>query len=199
MPPTFAPQPLPWGPPPVMMGALGPVMTRTAGEVSDGLLVMPFNTRQHILERTLPALREGIAAAGRREGDVPLVPEVIVAAGTSDEELATATASVRALVAFYASTPAYRPVLEVGGLAGLQPHLQGLAREGRWEAMGETVDDELLDAVAVRGTPADCARKIREKFAGLSDRACAYFPGQYPERDTLRAFVAEMHALPASA
>jgi probable F420-dependent oxidoreductase len=197
MPPTFAPEPLPWGPPPVMMGALGPVMTRTAGEVSDGLLVMPFNTRAHILERTLPALREGIAAAGRTAAAVPLVPEVIVAVGASDEELAAATVSVRTLVAFYASTPAYRPVLEVDGREELQPHLQGLARQGEWQAMGAAVDDELLDAVAVRGTPEECARKIHEKFAGLSDRVCAYFPGQYPGRDTLAAFVPAVHALPA--
>ena len=128
---------------------------------------------------------------------MPLVPEVIVAVGASDEELAAATVSVRTLVAFYASTPAYRPVLEVDGREELQPHLQGLARQGEWQAMGAAVDDELLDAVAVRGTPEDCARKIHEKFAGLSDRVCAYFPGQYPGPGTLAAFVAAVHALPA--
>jgi probable F420-dependent oxidoreductase len=198
MPPTFMPAPLPWGPPPVMMGALGPVMTRTAGEVADGLLVMPFNTRRHVLERTLPALREGLAAAGRSASEVPLVPEVIAAVGTSDEELAAATVGARALVAFYASTPAYRPVLEVEGRAELQPRLRELARQGDWAAMAAQVDDELLDAIAVRGTPAVCARTIGERFHALSERVCAYFPGQRPAPETLAELVAGVHALPAA-
>ena len=44
MPPNFNPGPNAYGPPPVLMGALGPVMTRKAAEVADGLLVMPFNS-----------------------------------------------------------------------------------------------------------------------------------------------------------
>ena len=47
MPPTFVPGPNPHGPPPVLLGALGPVMTRTAAEVADGLLVMPFHSHRH--------------------------------------------------------------------------------------------------------------------------------------------------------
>jgi probable F420-dependent oxidoreductase len=171
MPPTFMPEPLPWGPPPVYMGALGPLMTRTAGEVADGLLVMPFNTRAHVLERTLPALHEGMAAAGR--DDVAVIPQVIVALREDD-------AGARALVAFYASTPAYRPVLEVEGREDLQPRLQQLMREGRYQEMSEAVDDDLLDAIAVRGTPQRCAELIKAKLDGISDRVCVYFPGQRP-------------------
>ena len=48
MPPTFVPGPNPFGPPPVLLGALGPVMTRTAAEVADGLLVMPFHSHRHV-------------------------------------------------------------------------------------------------------------------------------------------------------
>ena len=65
MPPTFVPGPLEWGPPPVLLGALGPVMTRTAAEVADGLLVMPFHSHRHVRERTLPAVEEGLARAYR--------------------------------------------------------------------------------------------------------------------------------------
>ena len=61
MPPTFVPGPLEWGPPPVLLGALGPVMTRTAAEVADGLLVMPFHSHRHVRERTLPAVAEGLS------------------------------------------------------------------------------------------------------------------------------------------
>ena len=68
MPPNFNPGPNPFGPPPVLMGALGPVMTRTAAEVADGLLVMPFNSDRHFAERTLPAIAEGLHRGGRRAG-----------------------------------------------------------------------------------------------------------------------------------
>ena len=65
MPPTFVPGPNPYGAPPVLLGALGPVMTRTAAEVADGLLVMPFHSHRHFRERTLPAVPRGSSAAGR--------------------------------------------------------------------------------------------------------------------------------------
>src|SRR4029078_13521746 len=55
MPPTFVPGPLGWGPPPVLLGALGPLMTRTAAEVADGLPVMPFYIHPHLPQSTLPA------------------------------------------------------------------------------------------------------------------------------------------------
>ena len=68
MPPNFNPGPNPYGPPPILLGALGPIMTRTAGEVADGLLVMPF---QHpaFTERTIPALTAGLDRSGRRIDD----------------------------------------------------------------------------------------------------------------------------------
>ncbi|MDF1604703.1 TIGR03617 family F420-dependent LLM class oxidoreductase [Nocardioides sp. YIM 152315] len=193
MPPMFRPEPLPWGPPPVMMGALGPIMTRTAGEVADGLLVMPFNTRAHMLERTLPALREGLERGSRSEGDVAIVPQVIAAMGDTIDERAAAMRGCRSLVAFYASTPAYRPVLEVSGREHLQPRLAGLVREGAVDAMSDLVVDELYDEVAVRGTPEECARLIRDRVAGISDRVCVYFPGYTPSHEAVTRLVTALH------
>lgn len=194
MPAMFRPAPLPWGPPPVMMGALGPVMTRRAGEVADGLLLMPFNTRRHIVERALPALQEGIRIAGRSPSDVAVVPQVIAAVGATDEEVEAAVTGARALVAFYASTPAYRSVLDAEGRGELQPRLQELMRSGDMGAMAAAVDDDLFDAIAVRGTPAECARLITEKFAGVGDRACVYFPGVRHSPELLAELVEAMHA-----
>lgn len=194
MPPTFTPPALPWGPPPVMMGALGPLMTRTAGEVSDGLLVMPFNTIRHIEERTLPALREGMERGGRAEGEVALRPEVILAAANTDEDYEVAVHAARSLVAFYASTPAYVPVLEVEGMADLQPHLQKMLRDGKAEKMADEIDDDLLDAVAVRGTPGECATKITERFGTLTDRVCAYFPQRPPSNEVIAELASALHA-----
>lgn len=195
-PPTFRPEPSPWGPPPVHMGALGPRMTRTAGEVADGLLLMPFNSREHLLHRALPALYEGIEAADRTREDVEVVGQVIAAVGEHEEELAASTLTARSLVAFYASTPAYRPVLEQAGLGDLQPALNELGRSGRIEEMRHLVDDEVFDLIAVRGTPGECAAAIGAKFAGISDRVCVYFPGQRHRQELVAAVVAAVHDLP---
>ncbi len=195
MPPTFSPGPLPWGPPPVYLGALGPLMARVAGEVADGLLVMPFNSRAHLIERTLPALHAGSEKAGRAAGEVTVVGQVIAAIGETEKELADSLASARTLVAFYASTPAYRPVLEVAGRADLQAQLAGLMRAGRTEEMPGLIDDALFDEIAVRGTAAECAAKIGAKFAGISDRVCVYFPGQRHRQELVAQLVKAVHDL----
>ncbi|MGW0179496.1 TIGR03617 family F420-dependent LLM class oxidoreductase [Nocardia sp. NPDC003345] len=185
MPPTFVPGPNPYGPPPVLLGALGPVMTRTAAEVADGLLVMPFNSRRHFRERTLAAVAEGMKRAGRTE--FPLYPQVIVAMGRTPDELAAASRGVRGLLAFYGSTPAYRPVLEVEGWGDLQPELNALSKTGDIMRMFDRVSEEMLETLAVRGTPEDCAAEIIHRFGDITDRVCCYFPGYDPPVDQIAA------------
>lgn len=175
MPPTFVPGPNPHGPPPVLLGALGPVMTRTAAEVADGLLVMPFHSHRHFRERTLPAVAEGMARAGRTE--FPLYPQAIVAMGRTEEELARASYGVRGLLAFYGSTPAYRSVLDVEGWGELQPELNRLSKVGDVAAMVELVTDGMVATLAVRGTPEECAAELVRRFGDVAERVCCYFPG----------------------
>ncbi len=185
MPPTFVPGPNPHGRPPVLLGALGPLMTQVAAEVSDGLLVMPFHSHRHVRERTLPAVAQGLATAGRR--DVPIYPQAIVAMGRTDDELARATLGVRGLLAFYGSTPAYRPVLDVEGWGDVQPRLNVLSKTGDVAAMLDLVTDEMADVLAVRGTPEQCADELHRRFGDLADRVCCYFPGYDPPSAHLTA------------
>ena len=178
MPPTFVPGPNPYGAPPVLLGALGPVMTRTAAEVADGLLVMPFHSHRHFRERTLPAFEEGLERAGRDR--IPVYPQAICAMGDTPSAQAEAAVGVRALLAFYGSTPAYRPVLEVEGWGDLQPELNALSKTGDLAAMIELVDDDMVATLAVSGTPEQCAAEIRRRFGDVAERVCAYFPGSDP-------------------
>ena len=79
MPPNFNPGPNPFGPPPIFVGALGPVMTRKAAEVADGLLAMQqFNSATHMSERTIPAINEGLRRAGRALGDLRVNVQAMV-------------------------------------------------------------------------------------------------------------------------
>ncbi|MQW78140.1 TIGR03617 family F420-dependent LLM class oxidoreductase [Nocardioides sp. dk4132] len=177
MPPTFVPGSLPWGPPPVLLGALGPLMTRTAAEVADGLLVMPFHSHRHIRERTLPAVAEGLALAGRDPAGFEIHPQAILAMGRTPAELAAATDGVRALLAFYGSTPAYRSVLDIEGWGEMQPELNELSKRGDVAAMMALVSDEMVARLGVRGTPEECATELRRRFGDVADRVCGYFPG----------------------
>ncbi|MCB1005335.1 MAG: TIGR03617 family F420-dependent LLM class oxidoreductase [Acidimicrobiales bacterium] len=176
MPPTFNPGPLPGGPPPIWAGALGPRMTRMVAEVADGLLVHPFNSDAFVRGQTLPGVDAGLAASGRARGDFTLVCEAIVCAWRDERERETAVAGAKGLVAFYGSTPAYRPVLEAEGAGDLQPELNRLTKEGRWDELGGVVDDDLLERIAVCGEPADVARRIHDRFGGVADRLAFYTP-----------------------
>lgn len=177
MPPTFNPGPNAHGIPPVLMGALGPVMTRTAAEVADGLLVMPFHSETHFRERTLAAVMEGLRRSDRTLDDFVILPQVVVATGTTAEQYDAACRGARALLAFYASTAAYLPVLECEGWEGLQGELSQLLKTGRFAEMGTLIDDTMLDRLAVHGTPSECAAEVVRRFGDAAEDVCAYFPG----------------------
>jgi alkanesulfonate monooxygenase SsuD/methylene tetrahydromethanopterin reductase-like flavin-dependent oxidoreductase (luciferase family) len=141
--------------------------------VADGLLVMPFGSARFLSEVTMPGVREGLAAAGREPGDLALVPEVIVSAGEDHD-------AARRLLAFYGSTPAYRPVLDAHGWGDLQPELHAMTKQGRWAEMGGLISDEVLHTIAACGTPAQIADHIRVRVAaaeGLANTVCLYQPG----------------------
>lgn len=179
MTPTFNPGPNPYGAPPIYLGALGPRLTRATAEVADGLLVMPFGSKRFLHEVTMPAVRAGLSESGRSLEDFAVVPEIIVSVGSSasnDDDHSAA----RRLLAFYGSTPAYRPVLEVHGWGALQPELNALSKQGRWDEMGTLIDDEVLHTIAACGSPAEVAAHIRDRVDGVSDRICLYQPGPIP-------------------
>jgi probable F420-dependent oxidoreductase len=182
MTPNFNPGPNPYGKPPVLVGALGPKMSEMTAEVADGILVMPFNSKRHFSERTLPAIERGLATAGRSQADFEIVLEVICAVGQTDSEVIAATSGVKALLGFYGSTPSYRPVLDVDGWGDLQPKLNALSKVGDWKGMAESIDEEVLTAIAVVGRPADIGAEIARRFGDVANRVCLYFPG-YPITD----------------
>jgi probable F420-dependent oxidoreductase len=195
--PNFNPGPNPFGPPPVLLGALGPVMTRTAAEVADGLLVMPFNSARHFTERTLPAVGEGLRRSGRSSDGFQIIAQAMVAVGRDEADLAAAVDGVASLVSFYGSTPAYLPVLEVEGWADAQPELNALSKQGRFAEMRRLVSDEMVSRIGVVGTPEECARQITARFGEHAGEVCCYFPGYPPRAADVADLVGALHRIPA--
>lgn len=175
--PAFDPGPIERDRPAIWLGALGPRMTRVALTAADGLLVHPFTSDRHTAEVTLPRIERVLAEAGRTRDEVTLVGQAILACGTDAASQRAADDGARWLVGFYGSTPAYEPVLATEGRADLHPELRRLSREGRWDEMAALVDDDLLEAVVVRGDPDQVAARLRARFAGHVDRLAIYAPG----------------------
>jgi probable F420-dependent oxidoreductase len=169
----FTPQPNPSGPPRVFLAAVGPAMTRVAGEVADGLITHPFTTERYLREVTLPTLAEGIGRAGRTRDDVQVTCPGFVILDDGGPGVAERIVAARRQIAFYGSTPAYRPVLALHGWEDLAGRLHALSvtkDPRRWAAMGELIDDEVLGAFAVIGAPADAAAELKRRFGDIVDR-----------------------------
>lgn len=194
MTPTFVPPRTPFGAPPIYLGALGPRLTRATAEVADGLLVMPFGTTRYLHETTMPMVRAGLAAAGRTEDEFEVVPEVIVSV-TDDKNNDDDHLSTRRLLAFYGSTPAYKPVLDAHGWGDLQPELNAMSKQGRWQEMTSLISDEVLHTIAACGTPAQVAAHVRERVNGVGDRVCLYQTGPIAT-DALAQIVDELAGRP---
>lgn len=194
MPPMFNPGPSEWGPPPIHVGALGPHLTEMVAAEADGILLMPFTSKRFFEDHTLGAIEAGLQRRRSQLGTLEIVPELIVAVGRDEAELATADAGCRSLLGFYASTPAYRPVLNAEGRGEIQPVLREMTREGRWSEMGEIIDDDLLEGLAVRGDPASVAAQIAERYSTHAARVAIYMP--YATSDGLLGEVVDaLHAV----
>ena len=176
MTPMFDPGPNPWGNPPVFLAAVGPLMTEVAGEVADGVLAHAFTTERYLREVTVPALERGLASAGRTREEVQISYPGMVVTGIDDEAFEASAAATRKQLAFYGSTPAYRPVLELHGWGDLQSDLNTLSKRGAWDEMAGLIDDDVLEAFAVVGPLDTVAERVTERFAGVVDRFNVYAP-----------------------
>jgi probable F420-dependent oxidoreductase len=190
--PAFDPGPSEHGRPPILLGAVGPAMTAVAGEVGDGLLVHPVNTRRSLQELTLPALTLGAGRAGRSVDELELVCVTIVVTGRDEQQMTRSREAVREQLAFYATTPAYRPVFELHGYEDLHAEATRLARDGRWHDMGSLVDDELIETIAVVGEPHEIADRIRERLRGISD-VVSLVNNRAPDPEHLAEVVHDLH------
>lgn len=187
MPPFFDPGPNPFGPPPVLLGAVGPKMTEAAGRTADGLLAHPFTSASYFATATMAAFDAGLRASGRARSDALVVASVIVATGTTDEEYERNVEAARHRLAFYGSTPAYRPVLEHHGWGGLQPLLQQLTRDGRWDDLAGHIDDEMLDTLALRAPIHDVRVQVEARFGPFSPERVTVAAAGPPSLDTVIA------------
>lgn len=177
MTPMFDPGPNPYGMARVFVAAVGPRMSEVAGEVADGVFIHAFTTREFLCERTMPSVARGLERSGRERSDFEVSFPLFIVTGRDEAEQARAADMVRAQLAFYGSTPAYRAVLEAHGWGDLHTELHQLSTRGGWDEMGSLFDDELLDAFAVVAEPGLVAGEVVRRYGGIVDRVNCALPG----------------------
>ena len=167
--PAFDPGPNPFGPPPIYVGGFGPLMTEVAGEVADGFFGHPFNTRKSLETNTLPAIERGLTRSGRTREDMDLILATMVVTGDTEEAFEQSKLAARKHLAFYGSTPAYRPTLDCHGWGDLHVELNRMSKENRWDEMSDLIEDEVLEEIAVVGPRKVIAGKLNVRLAGIAD------------------------------
>ena len=182
--------PAAWSPPrhdfsdvKVDISAVGPLMTKVAGQVADGVHVHPLHSMHYIEHRLLPGVAAGAESAGRAGDQIELTIPVFAAPGDTPEERATLVSRARSQIAFYGSTPNYAFQFDDLGYEGTTPQLGALIRQGKFEEMAALITDEMLADYAVVCRWDELADRLIERYAGTASRLVMYLAEESIRRD----------------
>jgi len=187
--PLFNPGPIEHPHIPIALGGVGPELTALAGEVADGYIAHAFTTVAFQDKVTIPALERGLAQSGRTRADLWTMGYLLLAVGDTDEEQERAVVHLRNQIAFYASSPMYRAVLDAVGYGDLQAELEAVVRQGRWSGLADLVHDDLLHQFILRGTLEELPALIRRRYGKYYDRGVPYLPLSETDPERLAQFV----------
>ena len=176
MTPFFSPEPMAYADIPVYIAGVNEGLCRLAGEMCQGFHVHPFHTTRYLKELIIPNIEAGTKKTGRTRQDVKLTCMIFVVTGNTPEEIQQSKIATKNQIAFYASTPSYKAVLEMHGWGDLAERLTKMIRENRWTEMWTEISDEMLNEIAVVALPDELPYKVKERYEGLLDRIGYYFP-----------------------
>ncbi|HVF25590.1 MAG TPA: TIGR03617 family F420-dependent LLM class oxidoreductase [Anaerolineales bacterium] len=183
MSPFFQPPPLHsgegWGEGniPIYIAGVNRGLAKLAGELCEGFHVHPFHSVRHLKEVLIPAIEEGAVRERRQREDISVSVTAFVA--TTPEEINFA----RAQISFYASTPSYRPVMDLHGWSDAAERLSFHAAHGEWTEMPMLITDKMLDEFCVVTDEENLASELKKRYDGIADRLTLYSPFVPGERD----------------
>ena len=152
-------------------------LAKLAGELCEGFHAHPFHSLRYLNEVILPAIEEGTKKAERKREDVAVSITAFIA--TTPEEMNFA----RAQVSFYASTPSYRPVMDLHGWSGVAETLSAHAAKGEWAEMPMLITDEMLSEFCLVTEEDKLADELKKRYDGIADRLTLYIPFVPGEKD----------------
>jgi len=193
MTPFFNPGPHDYPHVPIYIAGVNPLMCQLAGELGEGFHVHPLHTARYLRKFILPNIELGLAKNGRRRADIELSTSLFVIPTDDAEQARRYEFEARQQIAFYASTPSYKTVLDLHGWGETAERLSALAAHGQWVDMPALITDTMLAEFTLRGAWAELPAKVQEKYEGSLDRVSYYFPyipGQFDEgwRATIAGF-----------
>jgi probable F420-dependent oxidoreductase len=185
MSPFFNPGPLPSpsgeGPGvrsiPIYIAGVNTGLAKLAGELCEGFHVHPFHSTRYLKEVILPAVEEGARKERRKREDVSVSVTAFIA--TTPEEMNFA----RAQISFYASTPSYRPVMDLHGWSGVAEKLSAHAAKGEWMEMPMLITDEILNEFCLVADENKLTEELTKRYDGIADRLTLYTPFVSGEKD----------------
>jgi probable F420-dependent oxidoreductase len=145
---------------PIYLAAVNEGMARTAGAVADGVVGHPMATVRYIEEVLRPAIAEGAESEGRSVGGVAIADWLLVAPGDDPQ---AAREDAKRQVAFHATVRTYDRILDLHGFTDEATRIRELWRSFDLPGMTALVTDEMLDAMAVAGTPEECRQRVAER------------------------------------
>jgi len=176
MTPFFSPAPHKYGSIPIFVAGVNRRMCELAGELCEGFHVHPLHTTRYLQERILPSIERGLAKSKRPRSAIELSSSIFVIPSDDAAQAVKYEADARQQIAFYASTPPYRPVFDLEGWGETADQLKALAAGGNWPEMPALITREMLDRFALRASWAELPDKLRQRYSGLLDRVSFYFP-----------------------
>ena len=157
-----APSPYPI---PITLGVIRPRMARLAGEVADGVCIDSMHSLGYTQDVLLPQIEAGLAAAGRTRASFDVSVAVICAVADTLQE---ARDLARRTIAWYLLTPYLRDVLAHHGFAAEYDRGARALAQGDAEAAQREIHDEIVEAIAVVGTPQSFREKL-SRYDGVVD------------------------------
>jgi probable F420-dependent oxidoreductase len=176
MTPFFNPGPIADPRIPIYIAGVNEGLARLAGEVGDGFHVHPLHSVKYIDEIVRPQIAAGAARAGRPATQIALISSAFAITGPNQAVMDATRAMAREQIAFYASTPTYRVVLECHGWQATGEQLSRLAAAKRWGEMSALITDEMLEVFAVQAPLDQIGQALRARYDGVLDRVFCYIP-----------------------
>jgi alkanesulfonate monooxygenase SsuD/methylene tetrahydromethanopterin reductase-like flavin-dependent oxidoreductase (luciferase family) len=153
---------------PVHLAAIFPKMIDVAGTVADGVALGVLASAEYVRDVVRPRIRAAAAAAGRDPGAIEVPMGAIVAV---DEDRDRARSAVRRAIAGFFHPmphPYYEFLLREQGYSNVVDAAIRLVPRGRIAEAMDSMDDELVDRLALAGSAADISRRL-EDYRGLVD------------------------------
>jgi len=162
---------------PIYIAGVNTKLAKLAGELCEGFHAHPFHSAKYLNEVILSGIEEGLQKESRKRKDISLSVTAFVA--TTPEEEAFA----RMQIAFYASTPSYKPVMDLHGWGETAEKLSGFAAKGEWAEMPMLITDEMLSEFCLITSQDNLASDLKKKYQGIADRLTLYTPFVPKEKD----------------